>query len=52
MDRLLNIIRVGVWFVVLNVITNEFFYEPVDYWWAIEIIILIISGIMVDKPWE
>ena len=52
MGRLLNIIRVGVWFVVLNVIANQFITEPVSYWWVIEIIILGISGMMVDKSFE
>lgn len=52
MMRLLDIIRVGVWFVVLNFVGTHIWTEPVSYWWVIEIIILIISGIMVDKPWE
>ena len=43
-------IRAFVWFFVLNCCVNSLIKEPTDYWWLIEIIIVIISLIMVvDK---
>lgn len=43
-------VRVFVWFFVLNCCVNSLIKEPTDYWWLIEIIIVIISLIMVvDK---
>lgn len=45
-----NLLRVVVWFVVINfAICNNIWKEPVSYWWAIEIIVLEISILMVDK---
>lgn len=46
-----NLIRVIVWFFVINFsICNTIWTEPVGYWWLIEIIVLGISILMVDKP--
>ena len=46
-----NLIKVIVWFFVINFsICNHIWTDPVFYWWIIEIIILIISILMVDKP--
>jgi hypothetical protein len=46
-----ELIKVIVWFLVINFsICNNIWTEPVDYWWLIEIIVLIISILMVDKP--
>lgn len=48
-----NLIRVVVWFFVINFsICNTIWTEPVDYWWLIEIIVLGISILMVDKPFK
>ena len=44
-----ELIRTMVWFMVLNFVCNNIFTAPVWYWWIIEIVILIISIIMVDK---
>lgn len=45
-----DLIRFMVWFMVLNfIVANNIFTTPVWYWWIIEIVILIISIIMVDK---
>lgn len=44
--------RIGIWFIVLNFIAEQFWTEPVSYWWVLEIIILEISILMVDKPFE
>ena len=44
--------RIGIWFMVLNFITNHIWTEPVSYWRVIEIILLIISFLMVDRPKE
>ena len=45
-----ELIRIIVWFMVLNfIVCNNIFTAPVWYWWIIEIVILIISIIMVDK---
>lgn len=45
-----ELIRTMVWFMVLNfIVANNIFIAPVWYWWIIEIVILIISIIMVDK---
>ena len=46
-----DLLKVIVWFFVINFsICNKIWPEPVSYWWAIEIIVLIISILMVDKP--
>lgn len=46
-----DLFKVVVWFFVINFsICNHIWTEPVSYWWVIEIIILIISILMVDKP--
>lgn len=46
-----ELIKVIVWFLVINFsICNNIWTEPVSYWWIIEIIVLIISILMVDKP--
>ena len=48
---MLYLIKVVVWFLVINfAICNNIWTEPVSYWWVIEIIVLIISVLMVDKP--
>lgn len=45
-----DLIKVIVWFLVINFsICNQIWTEPVSYWWIIEIIVLIISILMVDK---
>lgn len=41
-----------VWFITLNFVCTHIWTEPVSYWWVIEIIILIISFLMVDNPFE
>ena len=48
----MKIFRAIVWFIVLNFVAGHIWIEPVSYWWVIEIIILIISFLMVDKPFE
>lgn len=48
----MKIFRAIVWFIVLNFVAGHIWTEPVSYWWVIEIIILIISFLMVDKPFE
>ena len=46
-----DLLKVVVWFFVINFsICNQIWTEPVSYWWVIEIIVLIISILMVDKP--
>lgn len=44
--------RMIVWIIVLNFVCEHIWTEPVSYWWVIEIIILIISFLMVDNPFE
>lgn len=45
-----NLFRTLVWFFVINFsICNIIWTEPVSYWWAIEIIVLGISILMVDN---
>lgn len=45
-----DLFRIVVWFVVINfAVCNNIWKEPVSYWWVIEIIVLIISILMVDK---
>jgi hypothetical protein len=45
-----DLIKVIVWFLVINFsICNQIWTEPVSYWWVIEIVVLIISILMVDK---
>lgn len=45
-----DLLRIVVWFVVINfAVCNNIWKEPVSYWWVIEIIVLIISILMVDK---
>jgi hypothetical protein len=41
--------RIIVWFIVLNFVCEHIWTEPVSEWWVIEIIILGISCLMVDK---
>jgi hypothetical protein len=48
----MKVFRIGIWFIVLNFVCSHLWTEPVFYWWVIEIIILIISFLMVDKPFE
>ena len=48
----MKMFRIGIWFIVLNFVCELIWSEPVSYWWAIEIIILIISFLMVDEPLE
>ena len=46
-----DLFKIVVWFFVINFsICNQIWTEPVSYWWVIEIIVLIISILMVDKP--
>ena len=46
-----DLLKVVIWFFVINFsICNHIWTEPVSYWWVIEIIVLIISILMVDKP--
>ena len=46
-----DLLKVVVWFFVINFsICNQIWTEPVSYWWVVEIIVLIISILMVDKP--
>ncbi len=43
-------IRAIIWFIVLNCCANNVFTEPIENWWLLEIIFIIISLIMVvDK---
>ena len=45
-----DLFKIVVWFFVINFsICNQIWTEPVSYWWIIEIIVLIISILMVDK---
>ena len=45
-----DLLRIVVWFVVINfAVCNNIWKEPVSYWWVIEIIVLIISILMIDK---
>ena len=45
-----DLFRIVMWFVVINfAVCNNIWKEPVSYWWVIEIIVLIISILMVDK---
>jgi hypothetical protein len=48
----MKIFRIVIWFIVLNCVCEHFWTEPVSYWWVLEIIILEISILMVDKPFE
>ena len=48
----MKIFRAIVWFIVLNFVARHIWTKPVSYWWVIEIIILIISFLMVDKSFE
>ena len=41
--------RIVVWFIVLNFVCEHIWTEPMSEWWVIEIIILGISFLMVDK---
>lgn len=46
----MKLLKMIVWFVVLNLgVCNQIWSEPVNYWWLIEIIVIIISYLMVDK---
>ena len=46
----MKLLRMIVWFLVLNFgVCNQIWTEPTEYWWAIEILVLIISYFMVDK---
>jgi hypothetical protein len=45
----MKIFRIVIWFIVLNCVCEHFWTEPVSYWWVLEIIILEISILMVDK---
>ena len=46
----MKLFRMCVWFIVLNLgVYNQIWSEPVDYWWIIEIVTVIISYLMVDK---
>ena len=48
-----NLLRIIVWFVVINfTVCNNIWNEPVSYWWIIEIIVLGISILMVDKNYK
>lgn len=44
--------RIMVWIIVLNLVCTHIWTEPVSHWWVIEIGILIISFLMVDKPFS
>lgn len=48
----MKMFKIGIWFIVLNFVCEHIWSKPVSYWWAIEIIILIISFLMVDEPLE
>ena len=41
--------RIVIWFIVLNFVCEHIWTEPVSEWWVIEIVILGISFLMVDK---
>lgn len=44
----MKFIQMCIWFLVLNFgVCNQIWSEPVDYWWVIEIIVVIISYLMV-----
>ena len=48
-----DLIKVVIWFFVINFsICNHIWTKPVSYWWVIEIVVLIISILMVDKSAE
>lgn len=44
----LNFIRYLVWFIVLNLVTNFIFPNPIKLWWLIEIVLALIAAIMID----
>lgn len=48
MNKIKNILRLWIWFIVLNLVTNAIFTKPISLWWLIEIVLFIISAIMVD----
>ena len=44
-----KILKIIVWFIVINLtICNEIWQDPVNYWWLIEIVVLIISILISD----
>ena len=46
----MKLFRMCVWFIVLNwCVCNQISSEPVDYWWIIEVLTVIISYLMVDE---
>lgn len=47
----MRLFRMCVWLIVLNLgVCNQIWSEPVDYyWWIIEIVIVIISYLMADE---
>lgn len=43
----LQIVQMGVWVIVLNFgVCNQIWTEPVDYWWAIELVVGGVSYLM------
>ena len=43
----LQIVQMGIWVIVLNFgVCNQIWTEPVDYWWAIEIAVGVVSYLM------
>lgn len=45
-----EIFQIFAWYVMINFsVCNEIWTKPVPYWWVIEIVVLIISILIVDK---
>lgn len=48
MKDILILIKIFVWWLIINLaIVNNIFTEPVSYAWAIEIVVLLLSIVMV-----
>ena len=44
-----KILKIIVWFMIINLtICNKIWQHPVNYWWLIEIVVLIISILISD----
>lgn len=48
----MEIVKVVIWFFVLNCCVNSIIQTVLPCWWLIEIIIFFISIIMVDKNYQ
>lgn len=44
-----KILKIIIWFIIINLtICNEIWQDTVNYWWLIEIVVLIISVLISD----